>query len=149
MTNWNLIKEMETLHREMDRIFRGAGFGPTFEAAFLPGIGTRCYPRINLREQQDAYVVEALLPGVDAKAIEMSLTGNTLTLSGERKEPEVSKGETWHRRERGAGKFMRAVELPGEIDAARVAAEYKNGVLSVSLPKAEAARPRLIPVKVQ
>ncbi len=146
MLSWNLIREMEHLRREMDELFRGAGFGPMLDAPFLPGVGTRRYPRINIREDADNYYLEALLPGVDVQHLDMNVVGGTLTLSGERKEDE-GEGRTWHRRERGAGKFLRTIELPMEIDANKVNAEYRNGVLRVTLPKAEAVKPKRIAIK--
>jgi HSP20 family protein len=78
----------------------------------------------------------------------MNLLGNTVTLSGERLpvESEGSNSRTWHRRERGTGKFLRTIELPVEIDPDQVKAEYKNGLLRVSLPKAETAKPKKISI---
>lgn len=149
MLNWNLIREMDNLRREMDELFRGAGFGPMFETAFLPGVGTRRYPRINLREDADNFYLDALLPGVDAGKLEMNVVGSSLTLAGERVALDDNHGRTWHRRERGAGKFLRTIELPMDIDAAKVSAEYQDGVLQVTLPKAEAAKPKRIAVSVK
>lgn len=149
MLNWNLIREMDNLRKEMDELFRGAGFGQLLEPAFLPGVGTRRYPRINVREDGDSYQLDALLPGVDVAKLDMSVVGSTLTLAGERAELDENHGRTWHRRERGAGKFLRTIELPMEIDAAKVVAEYQNGVLQVTLPKAEAAKPKRIAVNVK
>jgi HSP20 family protein len=91
--------------------------------------------------------VEALIPGLDAKDLELTVMRNTLTLSGERKETEGN--VTWHRNERGSGKFLRTIELPVEVDADRVKAECRNGVLTIIMPKAEAARPRKISVQAQ
>nr|NIQ93207.1 Hsp20/alpha crystallin family protein [Desulfuromonadales bacterium]NIR33245.1 Hsp20/alpha crystallin family protein [Desulfuromonadales bacterium]NIS39552.1 Hsp20/alpha crystallin family protein [Desulfuromonadales bacterium] len=90
--------------------------------------------------------VEALVPGIDAENLELSVMRGVLTLSGERK-AENGKEKTWHRRERGAGKFMRTVELPVEVDADKVKAEYANGVLTVTLPKAESAKPKRISIE--
>ena len=149
MINWNLFREMENLRREMDQLFSGTGTGPLSESAFLPGLGTRRYPRINVREDADNYYLEALLPGVDGKHLDMNVVGSTLTLAGERAELDDNHGKTWHRRERGAGKFLRSIELPGEIDSAKVSAEYKDGVLNVVMPKSEAAKPKRIEVKVK
>jgi len=149
MLNWNLIREMDHLRKEMDEMFRGAGFGPMLETAFLPGVGTRRYPRINVREDADHFYLDALLPGVDAANLEMNVVGSALTLSGERVGVEDNNGRTWHRHERGAGKFLRTIELPMEIDAAKVKAEYKDGVLHVTLPKAEAAKPKRIAISVK
>jgi HSP20 family protein len=149
MLNWNLIREMDHLRQEMDELFRGAGIGPQLEAAFLPGVGTRRFPRLNVREDADHYYLQALLPGVDASQIDMSVVGNTLTLAGERQEAPENQGKTWHRRERGAGSFLRTIELPMEIDTAKVSAEYSHGVLQVTLPKAEAAKPKRIAVNVR
>ena len=149
MLNWNLIREMDHLRREMDEMFRGAGIGPVLEASFLPGVGTRRYPRINVREDADNYYLDALLPGVDANNLEMNVVGSSLTLAGERSALDENNGKTWHRRERGAGKFLRTIELPMEIDAAKVQAEYRNGVLQVTLPKAEAAKPKRIAVNIK
>lgn len=149
MANWDLFREMENLRREFDQAFRGGGFDRLLDPAFMPGLGVRRYPRINLREDQENLYVDALLPGVDPKALEMTVLRGTLTLSGERKEIEgEQKASTWHRRERGTGKFLRTVELPVEVDIDRVQAGYKNGLLTVTLPKAEAAKPKKIAVKL-
>lgn len=149
MKRHSMFKEMETLQREMERTLNGLGIANSLEATFLPGIGTRRYPKINIHESAEAYHLEALLPGVKGEEIEMSFEDGSLSLSGERKEAVGGKGKTWHRRERGGGKFLRTIELPGEIDTEKISAEYKNGVLRVLLPKVEKAKLRVIPVKVQ
>jgi HSP20 family protein len=94
MINWNLFREMENLRREMDQLFNSTGSGVLSESAFLPGLGTRRYPRINVREDADNYFLEALLPGVDGKHLDMNVVGNTLTLTGERPEIEDNHGKT-------------------------------------------------------
>lgn len=147
MAMLDLFREMENLRREIDNAFRGFGRGVVFEPSFLPGLGAGRYPQINLREDNDNIFVEALIPGIDVQDLELSVMRNTLTLSGERKETEGN--VTWHRNERGSGKFLRTIELPVEVDADRVKAECRNGVLTVTLPKAEAARPRKISVQAQ
>jgi len=149
MLNWNLIKEMDHLRREMDHLFRGAGLGPQEEAAFLPGVGTRRFPRLNVGEDADNYYLEALLPGIDTDKLEMNVVGNSLTLAGERAEIDSNQAKTWHRHERGAGAFLRSLELPMEIAAEKVSAEYKDGVLRVVMPKSEAAKPKRIAVNVR
>lgn len=151
MRTWDLFKEMDQLHREIDGLFRGANQGRLLGPAFEPGIGLRHYPKINLREDADNVYLEALLPGVDPEKIEMNLLGDTLTLGGERQDPveEAGNGRTWHRRERGTGKFLRSVELPVAIVAEKVKAEYRNGLLRVTLPKAAEAKPKKINVKIR
>jgi len=145
MTNWNLFREMDNLRKEMDELFSGVGSG-ALETAFLPGVGTQRYPRINLGEDQENYYLEALLPGVNENDIELSVAGNTLTLSGERAETNAEDGRTWHRRERGCGKFLRTIELPSDINGKKVSAEYRNGVLTVVMAKAESAKPKKISI---
>jgi len=149
MRNWDLFKEMDQLHREIDNLFSGHHRGRLFGPAFEPGLGMRQYPKINLRDDADNVYVEALLPGVEPDRIDMNILGNTLTLAGERTVIDVPDGScTWHRRERGTGKFMRTIELPVEIVADRIKAECRNGLLRVTLPKAAAAKPKKINVKV-
>jgi len=149
MINWNLFREMDSLRREMDEIFRSVGAGDLVENAFMPGPGARRFPRLNLREDGDHYYLYALLPGVDTDHLDMNMVGNTLTLSGERMEEVSEQKRTWHRRERGAGKFLRTIELPAEVDARGVKAEFRNGVLEVVIPKAEEAKPKRIDIKVK
>ena len=150
MRNWDLFKEMDQLHREIDCLFNGHHRGRLFGPAFEPGLGLRQYPKINLRDDADNVYVEALLPGVDPDQIDMNILGNTLTLAGERPAFEEAEGNcTWHRRERGTGKFMRTIELPVEIVAEKIKAECRNGLLRVTMPKAAAAKPKKISVKVR
>ena len=88
------------------------------------------------------------MPGVDPKQIEISMLGKTLTLSGERS-LENGKNQTWHRRERGAGRFLRTIELPVDVDVNKVRAESKNGLLWITLPKVATAKPKKIDIKVR
>ncbi|SHJ16889.1 HSP20 family protein [Malonomonas rubra DSM 5091] len=142
MAGLDLFQEMDMLRREIDHAFRGLGRG----SAFLPGIGTGEYPRINLSEDDNNYYVEALVPGINPKDLDLNLMRGALTLSGERKADD-QKERTWHRHERGSGKFMRTIELPDSIDGSKVDAEYRNGVLLITLPKPQSEQPKKISVR--
>lgn len=142
MAGFDLFQEMDMLRREIDQVFRGAGRG----YSFLPGIGAGEYPRINLSEDDSHYYLEALVPGINPEDLDLNLMRGTLTLTGERKADEVN-GRTWHRRERGAGKFMRTIELPDSIDNSKVDAEYRDGVLLITLAKPQSEKPKKISVR--
>jgi HSP20 family protein len=137
-TRWEPWTELNRLSREMDRLFSRGGNGGVM------GVGT--FPALNVWEDDDNLYTEAELPGFCMEDMEIYVTGNQLTIKGERKPPQHD-GGTWHRQECGYGKFSRMVELPGDINGENVSAEFKNGVLKVTLPKSEAVKPRRIEVK--
>jgi HSP20 family protein len=150
-TPWNSWNAAEALRREIDRAFANAGLEnePFFRTAFLPGRAARRYPLMNLSEDRDHIYIEALAPGVDPATIDLAVVRNILTLSGEKyRHPGNIKPEAFHRSERAAGKFVRSIELPVEVDIDQVKAEYKHGLLMVTLPKAAAAKPKQISVSV-
>jgi HSP20 family protein len=138
---WEMQSEMNRLRGEMDRLF-GRSNGRQL-------LSPTEYPPLNLWEDEDSLFVEAELPGMNLEDLEIFVTGgNQLTISGERKEP-VSNGTSWHRRERGYGKFTRLVELPVTVDDNGVEAHFKLGVLTIKLPKHEEAKPRRITVNAE
>ena len=105
------------------------------------------YPPLNLWEDDNNLYVESELPELELTDLEIFVTGdNQLSITGERKQPERENG-TWHRQERGHGKFSRAGELPQYVDSEKVTADLKHGVLTITLPKREEAKPRRIEVK--
>lgn len=142
MAGLDLFQEMDMLRRELDQVFRGVGRGHSF----MPGIGAGEYPRMNLSEDDNHYYLEALVPGINPEDLDLNLMRGTLTLSGERQADEGN-DRTWHRHERGAGKFMRTIELPDAIDSSKVEAEYRNGVLLITLPKPQSVKPKKIAVQ--
>jgi HSP20 family protein len=151
MATWNPWNQLEALRRDIDRAFANAGSpnGSVFRTAFLPGQAARRYPLLNLSEDHDHVYVEALAPGIDPGSLDLTVIGNVLTIAGEkRRHPEDIKPEAFHRSERAAGKFVRTIELPVEVDAEHVKAEYKHGLLRVTLPKAATAKPKQITVAV-
>ncbi len=146
LTN-SLFRELENLRREIDDAFRGVRITTgLFSPDFLPGLGLANYPQVNLSEDENAFHLEALVPGVEPADLDLSVMNRTLTLSGERRELE-HKDASCHRNERGSGRFLRTIELPSEVENNAIKAEYRNGVLRVTLPKAESAKPRKITVK--
>ena len=104
---------------------------------------------INLLEDKDNLYVEALTPGVDPQSLNVTVMQNRLTVSGEKSGIDADiKPEAFHRNERASGKFVRTFDLPVEVNEGGIQAEYKNGLLSIALPKAEKAKPRQINVRV-
>jgi HSP20 family protein len=104
------------------------------------------FPAINLSEDSENYYIRAELPGLSAEEIDIQALKNNLTISGERKIEEEGAEAKYHRREREAGKFSRAITMPGDIDADNVQAQYANGLLTLTVPKAEKAKPKQITV---
>jgi HSP20 family protein len=135
------FSELERMRQDMDRLMEG------FDArAFrLPTAGV--FPSANLTEDKDGYYVRAELPGLKADELNISVTGNTLSISGERKIADEGGKVRYHRREREAGTFSRSISLPGEVDTDKVGAELKDGILTVRIPKAEKAKPKQISIK--
>ena len=130
------------LRNEMDRLLTGF-FGSTSDGV-LPGV-FRNQPPINVWEEQDALKVEMELPGVKSDQLDISVAGGELSVKVSH--PDVAQeGVTYHRRERPVGGFSRIVRLPVEVDADHVEADLRDGVLTITLPKAERAKPRKINV---
>jgi HSP20 family protein len=106
----------------------------------------RSFPAVNVWVRDEAFFVEAEVPGLKLTDLDLTVTGNELTLSGGR-EDATGEDVTYHRRERGVGRFGRVIHLPGEVEADSVEASLKDGVLTVKLPRAAALRPRRIEVR--
>jgi HSP20 family protein len=122
-----------------DRFFDLRGDG--FEAA-----GTWA-PKLDLSETKDAYMIKAEIPGVEQKDLSVSLQDQTLTIKGEKHKEKEEKDEKYHRIERSWGEFTRSIMLPGAAETEKVDATFKNGVLTITLPKTQAAKGTTIPVK--
>lgn len=147
MATWDVFKELDNLRREMDEAFRGVGVNRPLGPSFLSPATTRRFPLVNFSEDEGNVYIEALVPGVDPKDIDLSVLRNTVTLSGERKPFAEVKGVV-HRTELGSGRFSRTLELPVEIDQNRVTAQCSNGMMLVTLAKAEHAKPKKIDIKL-
>lgn len=140
MTPWT---GMSLLRREMDRLFERV-FEPKWTEVEAM---TEWWPRIDLSETDAALVVKAEIPGVEAKDIQVSLQDQVLTVKGEKRQEKEEKDEQYHRVERSYGSFARTVTLPATVDPEKVTADFKDGLLTITLPKTPAAKGTFIPVK--
>jgi HSP20 family protein len=142
---------MEDVRREIDRALEsvfprgGVSLRPS---SFYTLRSPQAFPLVNIAQDKDNIYVDALAPGVDPGSLDLSVLNKSLTLSGERKAPDGIGQEQFHRRERTTGKFSRTIELPSEVDASKVNAKYTDGLLSISLAKAETAKPKQIQVSL-
>jgi len=132
---WSHFRDLQ---REINRLFEGFPFG--FEEEF---------PRVNMWANDAQAVVTAEIPGVEPDDIEISVEGDILTIRGTRKPDALEERATYHRRERETGDFARSVQLPFAPDREKVEAEFKNGVLRITVPRSEQEKPRRIPVRAQ
>ena len=143
--DWDPFREFERLQEELDRLF-------DWMSPFRPLRGEEVYPRINVGQAPDKVLVYIFAPGLDPKKIELSIEGNLLSLTGERKAEEAlgveeAQPERFVRRERFSGRFSRVISLPESVDPAQVEAEYRNGLIVVSIAKKEAQKAKKIEVK--
>lgn len=133
------IPGMDRFSREMNHLLNNV-----FD--YAPFASVRAFPAINVWEDGERLIAEAEVPGLSMEDMEIYVVGNELTIKGHRKTPEDGR-RAFHRRERGTGEFSRVITLPVEVNADKVEATLKEGVLTVTMPKAESARPRKISIK--
>lgn len=144
---WDPLKEMSGLQDRMNRLFDDVwGRGRRGEEEYISG---GWVPPVDVRETKDSLEITAELPGIDPKDVEVAVEGGVLTLRGTRSFEKAAEGETYHRVERAYGAFERAFTLPGNVDAERIQATYRHGVLYLSVPKREEAKPKAISIKVE
>lgn len=144
LARWDPFSEITSLRQAMDRLFEEAWVRPSrlfgLEGQYVP---------LDVAEGEHEYTIRAALPGIKPEEVDISVVGNVLTIRGEHKEEQEEKQRTWHHREIRYGRFERSVTLPTEVQAERAEATFKDGILTLRLPKAEAARPKRIQVKGQ
>ncbi|HID32479.1 MAG TPA: Hsp20/alpha crystallin family protein [bacterium (Candidatus Stahlbacteria)] len=141
---WDPFKELSSLREDMERLFDS--FLGRFPVMRSEGMWT---PVVDIEENDDSIVVTAEIPGMSKQDIKITSTGNTLTITGERKREKEEKGKTYHRIERCYGKFVRSISLPVEVDPDRTKATYNDGLLKIVLPKPESKRPKEITIDVK
>jgi len=136
---------MDVFKREMDRLF-DRFFEPRWPE--LEAV-SEWAPKVDVTETKDAIVVKVELPGMEQKDIGVDLEGELLTIKGEKEHEKEEKGEKFHRMERSWGAFSRTFRLPAPVESGKVNAAFKNGLLTVTLPKAPGAKGATIPVKAE
>ena len=148
IVRWEPFRDLVSLQDRMNRLFdesvRTARTGNADDWA----LGGSWAPAVDIYEQDGNIVMKAELPGVDPKAVDIRLENNTLTLRGERKLDKEVKEDSYHRVERAYGAFSRSFTLPTVVDQGSIKAEYRDGVLKLTLPKREEAKPRQIQINV-
>ena len=142
---WDPYRDLVTLRDRMNRLFEDVS-GPRSEERDV--MASAWAPSVDIYENENEVVLAAEIPGVDEKDVEIKVEDNNLTLRGERKFEKETKEENYHRIERSYGSFARSFALPNSIDADKVAAEYKDGLLTLTLPKREEAKPKTVRINV-
>lgn len=146
LIRWEPAREMMTLREAMDRLFDDALTQPLR----LSGNGNAwSVPAIDMYQTDNEVVVKASIPGVKAEEVQINVTGEILTIKGEVRQKEETKEKAYHIREQRWGMFERSVALPTEVIADKARAEFENGVVTITLPKAEEARPKTITIKTK
>jgi len=142
LTRWNPFVELDDIQNRLNRLFVDKAV-KTPADAFADFM-----PPVDVQETDNEFIVKADLPDVKKEDVKVHLQDGVLAIEGERRQEKEEKGKRFHKIEREYGKFVRRFAMPTEIDADKVRAEFKEGVLNVVLPKAPAAKPKLIDVKL-
>ncbi|MBM4295661.1 MAG: Hsp20/alpha crystallin family protein [Deltaproteobacteria bacterium] len=141
---WRPFREVSKLRREMDRLWDDY-FGPGRRA--LRPMEMEFAPAVDVSETAEQVVVKAEVPGIDVKDIDITLSGDVLTIKGEKKSEREEKEESYHLVERSYGSFTRSLKLPAAVEMDKIAARYEKGVLTVICPKKEEVKPKAIEIK--
>ena len=144
IVRWRPLDDFQNLRKDMDRRFNRfyRSMAEDSEGA------CECYPMVDIEETKDDFVIYAELPGVSKDDVKINLADDTLTLSGEIKAPENKEERKFHRVERSYGKFQRSFYVPMHIQSDKVKATFKDGILTVKLPKKEEVKPKEISISV-
>lgn len=144
LKKWDPFRELLSLRDDMDRLFN-----TFFGRSLVEETKGVWVPVVDIEEDNENFIVNAELPGLNKDDIKLSVRGNLLTISGDRKQETETKTKTYHRVERLYGKFSRTISLPSEVDVNKIKAVYKEGVLRITLPKPETMKPKEIEVEIK
>ncbi len=144
LIRWEPAREMMTLREAMDRLFDDAFTRPLS----LSG-NNWSIPAVDMYQTDNEVVVKAALPGIKADEVQINVTGEVITLKGEIKQENESKEKAYHIREQRWGAFERSLVLPTEVVADKAKADFENGILTITLPKAEEVKPKTINIKTK
>jgi HSP20 family protein len=145
IVKWNPFRELEDIQTRLNRVFNEAPSRRTDgDGLFFADWA----PAVDIEETDKEYLIKAELPEVKKENVKVEVLDGVLTIEGERTQEKEEKGKKFHKVERSYGKFVRQFALPTEVETTRVQAEYKDGMLSVHLPKTAAAKPQAVEVKV-
>lgn len=143
LTRWEPMREMMSLREAMDRLFDDAFTRP------INVSGVSGMPAVDMFQTNDNVVVKASLPGLKADDVDITITGETLTLRGEFKQENEQKESSYHMREQRFGSFERSILLPTDVEANKAKADFENGILTITMPIAEAVKPKSITIKAK
>jgi len=149
ITRWNPFRELEEMNDRLNRVF--GGFAMSRDTAHSTKdalVGFDWSPSVDISETNEEFLIKAELPEVKKEDVKITIEDGVLRISGERKQEKEEHNKKLHRVERAYGSFMRTFTLPTNVDDAKVHAEYKDGVLTLRLPKSAAAKPKSLEVKV-
>lgn len=144
LSTWSPFRDLLNMQKELGRVFDGLFTDYDTEGSFA----ATWAPRVDVVERKDSYVIKAELPGVDKNDVKITLQENVLTIRGEKKQEKEEKDSNMHRIERSYGAFERSFSLPTNVKGEKIDASYKDGILAITLPKVEEAKPKEIEVKV-
>ncbi len=144
LIRWEPAREMMTLREAMDRLFDDAFTRPLS----LSG-NNWSIPAVDMYQTDNEVVVKAALPGIKADEVQINVTGEVLTIKGETKQESETKEKAYHIREQRWGAFERSIVLPTEVVADKAKADFENGILTITLPKAEEVKPKTISIKTK
>lgn len=145
LSRWEPAREMMTLREAMDRLFDDAFTRPL---SIRDG-WSMASPAIDMYQTDNEVVVKASIPGIKPEEVQINITGDVLTLKGEMKQEDERKERAWHIREQRAGSFERSIALPTAVKTDQAEAVFENGILTVTLPKADEVKPRTINIKAK
>ena len=145
LTRWEPAREMMTLREAMDRLFDDAFTRPL---SIRDG-WSMATPAINMYQTDNEVVVKASIPGVKAEEVQINVTGDILTVKGEVQQEQEQEDRAWHIREQRFGSFERSIVLPTDVKSDKAEAVFENGILTITLPKADEVKPKTINIKAK
>ena len=146
LTKWDPFRELEDMTQRLNRIFGHSLVSKDKGSEAIKG--TEWAPLVDVSETDTEYTIKAEIPEVKKEDLKITLQDGVLTIQGERKQEKEEKNKRYHRVERSYGSFLRSFDMPTNVDESKSKAEFKDGVLTLSLPKTEQAKPKAIEVKV-
>ena len=145
ITRWRPFKDVVSIQDEMNRLFDDFFGRPVLKTGWTEGVWS---PTVDISEDKENVIIKSEMPGMSKDDVKISIQDNVLTLKGEKKQEKEEKDKNYHRIERNYGSFCRSFQLPTSVKSDKVKASYKDGVLSVTLPKTEEVKPKEIPISI-